>query len=60
MLKTREKMLDVLRGDLISQRWLISTFALAYLNVAAWRGMEPPFGQPQAFSEWVSLSLIGK
>lgn len=57
--RTREKMLDMVRGDLISQRWLLSTFALAYLNVAAWRGMEPPFGQPEAFSEWVPLSLIG-
>lgn len=56
--KTREKMLDMVRGDLISQRWLLSTFALAYLNVAAWRGMEPPFGKPEAFSEWVPLSLI--
>ena len=58
--KTREKMLDMVRGDLISQRWLLSTFALAYLNVAAWRGMELPFGQPKLFSEWVPLSLIGK
>lgn len=58
--KTRDKMLNILRGDLVSQRWLISPFALAYLNVAVWRGMEPPFGQPKAFSEWVPLSLVGE
>jgi len=52
-----DEFLNQARKDLCSLHWLLSPFALAFLNVAAWRGMKSPFDQPKAFSEWVPLSL---
>jgi hypothetical protein len=54
---TWEDMLKDVRRFLISMKWLLSPYALAFLNVAAWRGMTSPFDQPKLFSEWVPLSL---
>ena len=52
-----EDMLKDVRGFLISMKWILSPYALAFLNVAAWRGMTSPFDQPRLFSDWVPLSL---
>jgi hypothetical protein len=52
-----EEMRDEARQFLISMNWLLSPYALAFLNVAAWRGVKSPFDQPELFSEWVPLSL---
>lgn len=54
---TWDDMLNEVREFLISMKWLLSPYALALLNVAAWRGMASPFDQPKLFSEWVPLSL---
>jgi hypothetical protein len=54
---TFEEMLPEVRQFLVSMNWLLSPYALAFLNIAAWRGMESPFDRPEMFSEWTPLSL---
>ena len=54
---TWEDMLNEVRSFLINMKWILSPFALAFLNIAAWRGMTSPFDQPELFSEWIPLSL---
>ena len=55
--KTWEVMLVDVRDHLYTLHWLMSPIALAFLNIARWRGMESPFDKPKAFSEWIPLSL---
>jgi hypothetical protein len=55
--RTFEEMLHEVRRFLLSMNWLMSPYALAYLNIAAWRGMKSPFDRPEMFSEWIPLSL---
>jgi hypothetical protein len=54
---TWDDMMKDVRQFLISMKWLTSPHALAYLNVAAWRGMKSPFDKPKLFSEWIPLAL---
>jgi hypothetical protein len=50
-------MLNDVRKFLMDMNWIISPYALAYLNVARWRGVTDIFEQPELFSEWIPLSL---
>ena len=52
-----DDMMKDVRHFLIHMKWLTSPYALAYLNVAAWRGMKSPFDKPKLFSEWIPLAL---
>jgi hypothetical protein len=52
-----EKVLDGERSNLVGLRWLLSTWALAFLNIARWHGMKSPFDMPKLFSEWIPLEL---
>jgi hypothetical protein len=54
---TWEQMLTEARRSLVSMKWLLSPYALAYLNIAAWRGTPAAFDQPKLFSEWIPLPL---
>lgn len=45
------------KSNLISYSWIISWWALAWLNIARWRGMDAVFENEKIFSEWVPLSL---
>jgi hypothetical protein len=52
-----ERFADRARSSLAGLRWLNSTWALAFLNIAAWRGITKIFDQPKLFSRWVPLDL---
>jgi hypothetical protein len=52
-----KQMLNDVRKFLMDMNWIISPYALAYLNVARWRGVTDIFEQPELFSEWIPLSL---
>lgn len=52
-----EKQLDLERANLIGLKWLLSTWALAFLSAARWRGITAPFDQAKLFSEWIPLEL---
>ena len=54
---TWDEMLRSVRDHLVGMRWILGEHALAFLNVASWRGMTSPFDQPKRFSQWVPLSL---
>lgn len=55
--KTWEQEFDWCLQLMVSRHWLVSWWALAWLNIARWRGMDVVFQSPKAFSEWVPLSL---
>ena len=48
---------DGVRRELLDKRWLMPTFAVASLNVAAWRGMTELFDEAKLFTEWLPLAL---
>jgi hypothetical protein len=54
---TWDEVLDQTRKNFFSYNFVFSWWALAWLNVARWRGMDDVFRDPKAFSEWVPLSL---
>ena len=45
--------------DLFNYGWVVSWWALAWLNVARWRGMNDVFEQEKIFSPWIPLELRG-
>ena len=54
---TWDEVLDQTRKNFFNFNFVFSWWALAWLNVARWRGMDGVFRDPKAFSEWVPLSL---
>jgi len=54
---TWEQVLEDARRDLVSSYWVVSWWAVAFLNVARWRCLESVFSNKKAFSEWVPLEL---
>lgn len=54
---TWEQVIERTKLDLLSSNWVISWWALAWLNIARWRGMTSIFRQPSLFSEWVPRAL---
>jgi hypothetical protein len=54
---TWEHVLEDARRDLVSSHWVVSLWAVAFLNIARWRGLNSVFSNKNAFSEWVPLTL---
>jgi hypothetical protein len=45
------------RQELVGMKWMLSTWAIAFLNVARWRGLNAVFANQSAFCEWVPYTL---
>lgn len=54
---TWEQMIERTKGELLNHHWIISWWALAWMNIARWRGMTAAFENDKLFSEWVPKSL---
>lgn len=52
-----EDVVEQTKSALLNHHWVISWWALAWLNIARWRGMTGVFGQDKVFSEWVPRGL---
>jgi hypothetical protein len=49
--------LDRTRRDLVGMKWVMSLWAVAFLNIAHWHGMDEVFADKSLFSEWVPIEL---
>ncbi len=54
---TWEQVIERQKLALLNYHWVLSWWALAWLNIARWRGMTSIFQQPKSFSEWVPMAL---
>ena len=54
---TWEQAIESARSALVTRGWLLPVYALAYLNVAAHRGIPLPAGDANRFNEFVPAAL---
>jgi hypothetical protein len=54
---TWEQCQERTKDALFSHHWVFSWWAIAWLNIARWRGMDAVFENPKVFSEWVPREL---
>lgn len=52
-----EECLLATKAALFNYNWVLAHWALAWLNVASWRGMDAVFENPKKFSQWIPLEL---
>lgn len=51
--ETWEQCLEHTKSALLGGHWVFSWWAVAWLNIARWRGMDEVFEDRKVFSEWV-------
>jgi hypothetical protein len=54
---TWERVLERTKSALIAHRYAVSWWALAWMNIAHWRGIDNAFKDPKIFSEFVPRAL---
>jgi hypothetical protein len=54
---TWEQCLANTKGALVGGHWVLSWWALAWLNIARWHGMSKVFDDGKIFSEWIPAEL---